>query len=163
MQAVRTNRSLLDTPDPIAPSAKEMGEALRTALTTAATGYAAAHAQGLALLGADSLWQKLPPTKQANLLAAAGVQVRSTPACGTDEELLAALDVCPLATWRAHTDALATQFANAHAAAVKELEPKARRVSLASATIRNTAELDAWLVKARASIELSLKDGPVIL
>lgn len=163
LQAVRTNRSLLDTPDPIAPSSKEMGEALRTALTAAATGYAAVHANGLALLGADSLWQKLPPAKQASLLASAGVQVRSTPTCGTDEELLAALNICPLATWRAHTDALATQFANARAAAIKELEPKARHVSLASATIHNTAELDAWLVKTRACIELSLKDGPVIL
>ena len=163
LAAVRTHRTLLDSPDPVAPAAKEMGEALRAALTAAAARYAAAHAQGVARLEADPLWQKISPAKQASLLASAGVRIRSMPACGTDEDLLAALGVCPLATWRAHTDALATQFANAHASAVKELEPKARRVVLASATIHNAAELDAWLVAVRASIELNLKDGPVIL
>lgn len=163
LAAVRSNRSLLDTPDPVAPVAKEMGEALRTSVTAAATAYASSHADGLALLGADPLWQKLPPAKQASLFATAGVQTRPIPMVGTDDELLVALSACPFATWRAHTDALPAQFAKAHAAAVKELEPKAHRVSLPPGTIRNTADLDAWLAQARASIEASLKDGPVIL
>jgi hypothetical protein len=91
------------------------------------------------------------------------VQERPAPATGTDDELLSALSVCPLATWAAHTDALGAQFDRALSAAVKELEPKARRVSLSGATIRTPADLDAWLAQARTTIETNLKDGPVIL
>jgi hypothetical protein len=36
-------------------------------------------------------------------------------------------------------------------------------VALPSATIHNAADLDAWLARARASVEAKLKDGPVFL
>ncbi len=163
LAAIRTNRSLLDDPDSVAPVAKALGEALRTALATAAENYAIALSDGHARLAADATWAKLTPAKQAALVAAAGVQDRPIPAAGTDEELLSALSVCPLATWAAHTDALGAQFDRALSAAVKELEPKARRVSLPGATLRNPADLDAWLAQARTTIEANLKDGPVIL
>ena len=163
LAAVRANRSLLDSPDPVAPVAKELGEAMRATVTVAVGAYATAYASGLAALGTDPLWQKLPTAKQTVLLSSAGVQTRSAPSVDSDADLLGALDECSLATWRAHTDALPAQFAKAHAVAVKELEPKARRVSLPPATIRSAADLDAWLAKARTSIELSLKEGPVIL
>jgi hypothetical protein len=42
-------------------------------------------------------------------------------------------------------------------------EPKAVRVSLPSATIKNGQELDAWLSEAKTAIEAKLKDGPVIV
>lgn len=163
LAAIRTNRSLLDDPDSVAPVVKALGEALRTALATAADGYADALSDGHARLAADTTWAKLAPAKQATLLAAAGVQERPAPATGTDDELLSALSVCPLATWAAHTDALDAQFDRALSAAVKELEPKARRVSLAGATIRTPVDLEAWLAQARTTIEANLKDGPVIL
>jgi hypothetical protein len=163
LAAIRTNRSLLDDPDSVAPVAKALGEALRTALATAADGYADALSDGHARLAADATWATLAPVKQANLLAAAGVQERPAPVTGTDDELLSALSVCPLATWAAHTDALEAQFDRALSAAVKELEPKARRVSLSGATLRTTADLDAWLAQARTTIEANLKEGPVIL
>jgi hypothetical protein len=163
LAAVRANRSLLDSPDPVAPVAKELGESMRATVNSAVSAYAAAYASGLAALGADPLWQKLPVEKQTALLNSTGVQRRSAPAVDSDDDLLRALNGCPLATWRAHTDALPAQFTRAHAAAVKELEPKARRVALPPATIRNAADMEDWLAKARASIELSLKDGPVIL
>jgi superfamily II RNA helicase len=43
------------------------------------------------------------------------------------------------------------------------LEPKAVRVVLPGATIRNATELDQWLSAARQQVEKQLKDGPVIL
>jgi hypothetical protein len=53
--------------------------------------------------------------------------------------------------------------AQALAAAIKETEPKARRLSLPGATIHDEAELDNWLVEARAEIEAALAQGSVIL
>jgi predicted metal-dependent hydrolase len=68
-----------------------------------------------------------------------------------------------LANWQSQTDALAAQFDKALAAAIIEAEPKARRVTLAAATIHDQAELDAWLNKSKTAIEAALKDGPVIV
>lgn len=163
LAAIRSNRSLLDEPDAVAPVAKSLGQALRTALATAAEAYADTVSEGHNRLASDSTWSKLAPTKQAALLSAAGVQERPAPVTGTDDELLAALIQCPLATWSAHTDALAAQFDRALAAAVKELEPQARRIALPPATLRTSADVDVWLAKARTAIEAGMKDGPVIL
>ena len=65
--------------------------------------------------------------------------------------------------WKTLTDALPTRFAHALAAAIREAEPKAQRISLPGATIRNQAELEDWLDQARREIELALTTGPVIL
>jgi hypothetical protein len=65
--------------------------------------------------------------------------------------------------WQTLADALPTRFAHSLAAAIKEAEPKARRVSLPGATIHDQAELDGWLGKVRAEIEKALTEGPVVL
>jgi hypothetical protein len=163
LDAVRANRSLLENPDPVVPITKELGAALRSELAAAVARYAEAFEAGREQLDADATWQRLPSEKRQTLLTTAGVLPRSLPPSGTDEDLLAALTRCPLATWRSHTDALPAQFAKAHAAAIKELEPKARRVTLPPATVRNSAELEVWLAEARARIEAALAEGPVIL
>ena len=163
LEAVRTNRSLLENPDPVVPVAKEMGADLRSELAASAAQYAEALEAGRQQLEADATWQKLPPEKRQTLLNSVGVLGRPLPPSGTDEELVAALTQCPLATWRSHTDALPAQFAKAHAAAVKELEPKARRIVLPSAIIRNGTDLEQWLGQVRGTVEAGLNDGPVIL
>jgi len=43
------------------------------------------------------------------------------------------------------------------------LEPKAVKIHLPSATIKDTADLEAWIAGVRAQVEKQLKDGPVIL
>ena len=88
---------------------------------------------------------------------------RAAPATGSDEQLLSVLLSCSLANWQSRTDALTAQFDKALAAAIIEAEPKARRVTLATATIHDQAELDAWLNNSKIAIEAALKDGPVIL
>jgi hypothetical protein len=163
LSAIRTNRSLLDEPDAVTPVAQSLGQALRAALATAAEGYATAMANGEARLAVDPTWSQLSADRQGALLNTAGVQERPAPSVTSDEDLLAALGSCPLATWRAHTDALSAQFDRALSAAVKELEPKARRIALAGATLRNEADLDAWLAQARTQLQAHLKEGPVIL
>ncbi len=82
---------------------------------------------------------------------------------GSDEELLAALHACDLATWRAHTDALPTRFAQALAAAIQETEPKAHPLDLPPATLRTVEEMESWLDTVRKRIEAALRDGPVIV
>ncbi|MGA7981949.1 MAG: hypothetical protein WCA32_17215, partial [Chromatiaceae bacterium] len=163
LTAIRTNRSLLDDPDPTSSVLKTVGSALRTALTAVHAHYAATLATEQAKLDAHPAWQALPPPKQAALLQSAGITALSLPAMGSDEELLSALKNRDLAAWKTLADALPTRFAQVLAAAIKEAEPKAQRISLPGATIHNQAELEDWLDQVRAEIEAALGDGPVIL
>lgn len=161
--AVRSNRSLLDEPDPTGPVLKAVGTALRSALAGAHKRYADILAAERAKLALHPVWANLAPAKQAELLRSAGIDDQALPGTGTDTELLAALRSRDLSGWQTLTDALPTRFAQALAAAIKESEPKARRVTLPAATIRDHSEMEAWLDKARAEIAAALGEGPVIL
>jgi hypothetical protein len=163
LAAIRTNRSLLDDPDPTNSVLKTVGSALRAALTAAHAHHAATLAAEQAKLAAHPAWQDLPPPKQAALLQSAGIAALPLPAMGSDEELLGALKARDLSAWKTLADALPTRFAHALAAAIREAEPKAQRISLPGATIHNQAELEDWLDQARTEIELALSTGPVIL
>lgn len=125
--------------------------------------YNDAYAAQNARIGAQPAWQKLSEAKRQQFLSDSGAVSRSAPVTTTDEQLLAALENSSLGTWQAQTDALPAQFDKALAAAIKEAEPKARRVLLTGATIHNAAELQEWLDKAKVAVEGALKDGPVIL
>ena len=161
--AIRANRSLLDDPDPVSHVLKAAANALRAGLTHAHKAHTDMFVAQTARISSNAAWQKLPEEKRQSLLSSAGALQRTAPATGSDEQLLSALQSCSLANWQSQTDALAAQFDKALAAAIIEAEPKARRVTLAAATIHDQAELDAWLNKSKTAIEAALKDGPVIL
>lgn len=163
LEAIRANRSLLDDPELAQAPLKSIASALRTALRDAHQTHADTLAAEQAKLAAHPAWQALAPANQQAILAAAGIKPEPKPAMDADSELLQALRVRDLAGWQTLTDALPTRFAQALAAAVKEAEPKARRVVLAGATIHDETELDVWLDQARGDIEQALQDGPVIL
>jgi hypothetical protein len=161
--AIRANRSLLDDPDPVSHVLKAAANALRTGLTRVHKAHADMFVAQAARISGNAAWQKLPEAKRRSLLSSAGAVQRPAPVAGSDEQLLSALQSCSLANWQSQTDALAAQFDKALAAAIIEAEPKARRVTLAAATIHDEAELDAWLNKSKTAIAAALKDGPVIL
>ena len=163
LTSIRANRSLLDDPDPVSHVLKAVANALRAGLTSAHKAHADMFAAQSARIASHPAWTKLDETKRQALLSSAGALQRTAPTTAADEQLLAALQSCSMANWQAQTDALAAQFDKALAAAIVEAEPKARRVSLGTATIHNQAELDAWLNQSKTVIEAALKTGPVIL
>jgi hypothetical protein len=163
LAAIRSNRSLLDDPDPTTNVLKAVGTALRSALTAAHEHHVKTMAAEQAKLDAHPAWQALSPTTQQALLQSAGIASQPMPDTGTDDELLTALQTRDLSGWQTLADALPTRFDQALAAAIKEAEPKARRVSLPGATIHDIAELDDWLDRVRGEVEDALAQGPVIL
>ena len=163
LTAIRANRSLLDDPDPVSHVLKAAANALRTGLVHAYKVYNDMFVAQTARISSNAAWKKIPEKKRQNLLFSAGALQRTAPNTGSDEQLLLALQSCSLANWQSQTDALAAQFDKALAAAIIEAEPKARRVTLSTATIHDQAELDAWLNKSKTAIEAALKDGPVII
>jgi hypothetical protein len=163
LTSIRANRSLLDNPDPVSHVLKTVSNALRTKLAEAHKAHADVFSAQTARIANQAAWHKIADEKRSGLLSKAGAVERAAPAVALDEQLLSALQSCSLATWHAQSDALPAQFDKAHAAAIIEAEPKARRVSLATATIHDQTELEAWLNKSKTAIEAALKDGPVIL
>jgi precorrin-2 methylase len=77
--------------------------------------------------------------------------------------MLVSLQSCDIVGWKTRAAALPTRCAAALAEAIREAKPKARRISLPSATIETAAELEAWLSQVRETIEKALRDGPAIL
>lgn len=163
VDAIVEQRSLLANPDPVPPLCKTLTDALRTELTNVSnTCKAVFDAQKKTLTESD-VWKKLDKDKRPAILAEQGITSLPAVKVGTEDELLASLRREGIGVWRTLAEALTQRFNNAMLAAAKMLEPKAVPVTLPSATIKNTDEMEAWLAKARQQIGSKLKDGPVII
>jgi hypothetical protein len=163
VEAIARDRLLLDTTDHVAPLVKQAADVLRAELTTRRQAYTYARAAEVSRLEKSTIWQRLNPKQSAELLSQAPLPEPDASPFGTEEELLSVLHRTPLVQWRDRTDALSGRVDSLLSAATKLLEPKAQRVNLPSATIRDAKDLDRWLADAKTTIETKLKDGPVIL
>jgi uncharacterized protein YigA (DUF484 family) len=132
-------------------------------LQRAREAYATLHQQEKEHLAATEIWKRLAPEQQAEILNRQGVAGVPAIRVGTEQELLASLVEISLESWATRRDALPQRFAKALEEAAKLLEPKAVRVTLPSATIRNEEELRAWLAEVEAKLREQLGRGPVIL
>ena len=109
------------------------------------------------------MWSSLSDEQRATLAATFQLKPPAKEPIGTDDEILAALRASTLADRRNLLDAVPQRFSRALDEASRLLEPKAQRVGLPGATIRNATELDQWLADVRKHVEEKLKDGPVIV
>jgi len=114
------------------------------------------------------MWSRLGAEQQTAVTANCQLAPPATETFGTDDEILAALRLKTLTDRRNLLDAVPQRFARALDEASQLLEPKAVKIHLPSATIKDTADkdtadLEAWIAGVRAQVEKQLKDGPVIL
>ncbi len=161
--AIITGRSLLAEPDPVPELTKQLTTALRVAVGKLQEDVDAAFKIGHGRLVASDTWGRLTDDQHASLIATCQLTPPAKKAISADDEILEALLESTLTDRRNLLDAVPQRFARALDDASRLLEPKAQRVILPAATIHNSAELDDWLARARATVEENLKDGPVIL
>jgi hypothetical protein len=163
-QAIRNGRSLLAEPDPVPPLAREVTDALRLAIREACDCYLEEHRARLDALEADATWKQLSEEDQKAIRLQEGMQPLASPALGTEQEVLAALEATPLTAWRSRTDALAEQSHRALLAAARRLEPEAVRVKLPPANLATVAQVDEYLDGVRAMIlEYVAAGRPVVV
>jgi hypothetical protein len=163
-RAIAEQRRLLDEPDPVPPLADRVTQRLREELTNVLADYAAVYDREMKALEASATWQRLTDEKKAAILKDCGIQPPAEVRTGTEDEVVRALGATPLDTWRARRDALPTRFQQALERAAKLLEPKAVKVALPSATIRDEVELKAWIDTVHARIKQHLDERvPVIV
>jgi len=161
--AITVGRTLLTDPDPVPELTGQLTTALRNTLGSLSGSLIAAFKAGQERLGSSQVWGRLTDEQRATLTTAHQLTPPAKETFGTDEEIIIALRASSLPDRRNLLDAVPQRFARALDQASQLLEPKAVRVILPSATIKNTAELANWISDVREQVEESLKDGPVIL
>lgn len=163
VNGILSGRALLADPDAMPPLIQTLVAALRTALNALQAEVQAAHTAGMAKLASSPAWQKLGKDAQSALMARFNIQPPAAVAVATEDDVVNAVKAASLANRRTLIEAIPQRFGMALEEAIRQLEPKAVRVTLPSATIKNEQDLDVWVGEARTAIKAQLKDGPVIV
>ncbi len=160
--AIITNRSLLDDPDPVAPLLTQAGNALRDALTAHRNDYETEHRQCLQELEADTTWQQLDPAKREQFLAARHLDTIPEIDISDIDAVFNSLDEISLDSWRNKTSALPGIFDKVLRDAVTELQPKTQYCKLNKPIIKSEEELQQWLKEVESELRQELNKGPVM-
>ena len=161
--AVKSERRLLDTSDPVPDIRKATVDALRGAVIAAHDEYEKTYKEQMAILTASDNWKKLRADQQKQIRAAEGIDTLPALAVSSEADLIRTLEQTALPAWKTKTDALSQQFARAALAAAKLLEPKTQRVHLTSGTLKAEQEVKAWLAGTEKDLLAKLKNGPVVI
>ena len=162
-KGILDGRLLLDNSDHVPPMVKQAAQALRTALTGTHGAFASRHAELLKELEASAAWKAISGTQRMALMSEEEISSVPDLEVGSDEQLLAALQQTPVASWNDKTAALTARFQNAARKAAKLLEPKTQYVTLTSGLLRTEAEVEAWLGEQEATLLAELEKGPVVV
>lgn len=163
IEALRTNRAVLNDPDPVPPLCGQLSNSLRVALRTESGEYANLRQELMQRISETHTWKRLSDEQRAAILNRQSIAGVPEIRVGNEQELLASLSEISLESWATRRDALPQRFAKAVEEAVKIIEPEAIRVALPSATIRNEAELRTWLTEVEYHVREQLGKGPVIV
>ncbi|MDK2881004.1 MAG: hypothetical protein PWQ99_779 [Clostridia bacterium] len=161
--AVRSERRLLEEPDPLPDIYKAVVKALRSAVRQAYNNFEAVYNGEKAALEGNENWQKLSPERQQQILAAEGIASVPQLSVEDDESLLRSLQEAPLSSWKTRTDALPQQFSNAAMAAAKLLEPKTQKVKLTSSILKTENDVKAWVAEIERELLERIKSGPIVI
>lgn len=150
-EAIKQDRTLLTTSNPVTPLKQQLTKALRSALQTAHQELVQKQAQELSALEASEEWQKIPETERQAILADHALTPITDLDVGTDKSLLETLDWRPLSVWESNIAALPSRIAQVRLAMAKILEPKTAYLTLTlpNATLHTTEDIDAYLAKLR--------------
>ena len=163
IEAIITNRSLLEETNPLPPLAAKLTDALRSALAQSQTDYDAAYNERRKSLENADSWRKIKPKAREEILASARIRKAYTGATGNQHEVLESLNRISLDAWRTRTAALPQQFADAQAAADRLIEPKIRHIKLASATLRAPEDVKSWIEKTEQELLDKISKGPIAI
>jgi len=162
-EAVKSERRLLNTSDPVPDIRKAAVDSLRAAVTAAHAEYERTYKEQMTALTASDNWKKLKADQRKQILAAEGIADEPALAVGSEADLIRTLEQTALPAWKTKTDALSQQFSRAAMAAAKLLEPKTQSVRLTSGTLKTPDDVKAWLASTEKDLLSKLKKGPIVI
>ncbi len=163
IEAVLSQRLLLEKADPANAPRVSLAGLLRDAVQKGRSDYEAAFGAAMASLASNSVWMKVLPADQDAIKAAVGLSAPTKPDVASDEALVAHLDQKPLSNIQAEIDALAGRVALAIERAARLLEPKVQTIMLERCTLRDAAEVEAWVERQTATLIEAVRHGPVLV
>lgn len=163
VEAIRSERLLLQANDPVGPLRVALGGVLRDELLQAHTARAEAHKQAMAALEKSDAWQRISEGDRVNIAGANALSSLQAPQVANDDALASYLESHPLSAIRNEADAVSPRAQRALHEAARLLEPRVQPVALEKTTLRTEADVDAWLNRQRTKLLEALKTGPVLL
>ncbi len=163
IEAVRSQRLLLEKADPASAIRVALAGLLRDAVQKGRSDYETAFGAAMASLASNSVWMKVPQADQETIKAAVGLSAQSKPDIASDDALVGHLDQKPLSNIQAEIDAIAGRVALAIERAARLLEPKVQTVTLERSTLRDAAEVEAWVKRQTATLIEAVRNGPVLV
>ena len=163
LKAVDTNRGLLNDPDPVAPIATTISNALRARLHKSHESHSGEVSIALKALNSDASWKSLKPEQQSAILMAHRIVLQNKPSADTAEELLESLSQCTIDARENLATVVRASVASALTDAAKILKPAARSIKFAPITLENESQVESWIADRKKQLLEEIKTGPVIL
>jgi hypothetical protein len=163
IEAIRAQRFLLEKSDPANTIRVALAALLRDAVQKGHAAHHAAFNAAMASLAANSVWAKVSPSDQESIKAAVGLKAPTKPEIARDDALANHLDQKPLASIQAEIDAIAGRVGLAIERAARLLEPKVQTVMLERSTLRDAAEVEAWIERQKTKLIEAVRRGPVLV
>jgi len=161
VDAIISQRSLLDEPNPLTGLAQQLVDKLRDAIQFRVQSYLTRYDECMAQLKADSHWQQLSEEKQNEILDKRKLFKLEQPLLNDADAIIDSLDNVSLEQWTDRTESLTSKFDSVRMEAVQLLQPKLQRISLPRKTFETEADIDTWLIEVKKQVLEKLNDGPV--
>ncbi|PKO87722.1 MAG: BREX system P-loop protein BrxC [Betaproteobacteria bacterium HGW-Betaproteobacteria-10] len=163
IEAIRDQRLLLEKSDPANAIRVALAGLLRDAVQKGYAAHESAFNAAMASLAANSVWIVVALTDQESIKAAVGLQAPVKANIASDDALAGHLDQKPLSNIQAEIDAIAGRVNQAIERAARLLEPKVQTVTLERSTLRDVAEVEAWIDRQKATLLAKVASGPVLV
>ena len=163
IEAIVAQRLLLESSDPASGIRKALADILRKTVKDSFAAHKAAFDGAMQALDANEVWKKVPPSDQDAIKNAVGLKAPSKPEVSKDETLAGHLDQKPLSSAQAEIDAISGRVAQAIERAAKLLEPKIQTIALERSTLRDAAEVEAWVERQKKTLMDAVANGPVLV
>ena len=163
IQAIISNRTLLDDTDYVTHLLTKVANALRSALTDKAKKYESAFKIAVKSLGDDSIWQQIDMEEKQTILEQVALTRLSPPVTKTNENILQELNRSSLNARSSEIVAISARATTALEKAARSINPEAVTVSIRTATLKDEAAVNAWIEEHKKILLAAVAKGPVII
>ena len=161
--AVRSERTLLNSPNPIPPLLNKATTVLRKAVSDRHERLTDERNREVAELEASDNWTKMEPDDRKRILESTGLEPVQEVNIGTEEALLDCLHDTTLDEWDNRILAVKTRGSQAREKIAQLLIPEAVTIHLPRTTLGSKEEVEAYVEKLREQLLKQVEETPVIL
>ena len=161
--AIRDERLLLATADPANSVRLGLTSVLRAAVQMVQIEYEMAFNKAIASLAVNGVWLKLTSEHRASIASAVGLIAPTKSDISTDDALADTLDRKSLSMMQADIDAISGRVDQAIERAARILEPSVQTITLERATLKDMADVEAWVERQKTKLVEAVRQGPVLV